>query len=76
MGGAPTTGSVPGNNGELVGEALELLPPLAAVGYASVQKKEGHPFAHPLEGDAEAAYLDPVHLAQSGPHVDDFRQSK
>jgi hypothetical protein len=75
--GAPATRSVPRDNGEVVGEALELLPPPAAVGYASVQKNERHhPLAHPLEGDAEAAYLDLVQLAQSGPHVDDFLQLK
>jgi hypothetical protein len=63
--GAPAARSVPGDDGELVGEALELPAPLAAVGYPAVQQEERRPLARLLESDAEVAYPNRVHLAQA-----------
>jgi hypothetical protein len=42
---APTARSVPRDDGELVGETLELPAPLAAVGCSAVQEEERRPLA-------------------------------
>src|SRR5918995_367964 len=56
------TGSVPGNNGELVGQRLQLISPGAdAVAHEAVQQQEWWSVALPLERDAELADLHSVH---------------
>jgi hypothetical protein len=55
-------GCVPGDDGELVGEVVELSAPLSAVGDSTVQQDERRAFASLIVSDAEVADLDPIHL--------------
>jgi hypothetical protein len=47
-------GSVPGDDGELIPELVELVAPFAAVGEPAVEEDDGRPLAGVLVGDAEA----------------------
>jgi hypothetical protein len=61
--GATTARRIPRHDGELVGQILELPPPLSAIAETTVQQHDRRSVAHPTIGDTERTDFNVFHHA-------------
>jgi hypothetical protein len=63
IGGFTAAGSVPGDDGELGGEGVQLPPPVPAIAERSMQQQQGRAVPGTAERDGQPVYVDTVHLS-------------